>query len=99
MSVTFEEACRCPKCGQPGASTKQITHPSGTTIFTVLCENSLCLWYNTGWLVQRNRDGSIPERERGPRGADKDFVPYTPEQEAYARRVLEDTQQRDLRQD
>lgn len=62
--TTYEEATRCPKCSQPGnvrikRSAPNIK-PRGAMVHTVYCENQLCLWYNTCWMVQVNADGSIP---------------------------------------
>lgn len=66
---TWEEASRCPRCGQPGEDTKQqvvrnVRMPRGgqrPTMHQLTCRNELCLWYNTHWMVQVNADGSIPK--------------------------------------
>ena len=60
--VTFEEASRCPKCDNPGEQKeKRADRTHDLYIFT--CQNKVCLWYQTDWVVQRNSDGTIPERE------------------------------------
>jgi hypothetical protein len=64
--TTYERACRCPKCGSPGharikaPAPKAARLPLGTQLHTVYCENKLCKWYNTCWVVQVNSDGSVP---------------------------------------
>lgn len=61
--VTFEDAKRCPKCDKPGRIHQEF--PRGPhTVYTIMCETELCLWYNTTWVVQVNADGSIPNRDR-----------------------------------
>lgn len=67
---TWEEASRCPKCGEPGELGKTIPTPSelprGTKLYEVYCRNGDkvfsqdCKWFNTPWLVQVNPDGSVP---------------------------------------
>jgi hypothetical protein len=63
---TYEEATRCPKCGNPGnvrkktAAPREANLPRGTTIHHVYCEHELCPWYDTTWMVQVNADGSVP---------------------------------------
>jgi hypothetical protein len=64
--TSYEEATRCPKCGNPGDVVKKEAAPAGanlprgTQIHTVYCRHPLCPWYNTCWLVQVNSDGSVP---------------------------------------
>jgi hypothetical protein len=63
VQTTFEEASRCPSCGQPGKDTKSIPIPLGTPgvtrgakIHTIQCQNC-----DFGvWLVQVDPDGSVP---------------------------------------
>lgn len=63
---TYEEATRCPKCGQPGNVRRKTAPPKGaglkpgTMIHHVYCEHELCPWYDTTWMVQVNPDGSVP---------------------------------------
>lgn len=58
----FEEAKRCPKCGKPGNDRTMYPAPKvrGAMIHMIYCENKLCTWFDTCWMVQVNADGSIP---------------------------------------
>lgn len=63
----YEEAKRCPKCGQPGEVRKiepaprSANLPAGTKIHTVYCQSTLCPWSGEVCrLIQVNPDGSIP---------------------------------------
>ena len=64
--TTYEEAKRCPKCGQPGevgpiyAAPAPARLPRGTMIHVIYCRNTLCTWLDTAWNVQVNPDGSVP---------------------------------------
>jgi hypothetical protein len=87
--VTFEEAKICPKCKQPGEQTHVENGPRGSKIHTITCKTAVCTWFETGWVVQVLSDGTIPVRESGPRGQDKDFAKLSPDAEAGARRYLE----------
>jgi hypothetical protein len=73
---TYEEAKRCPKCQQPG-KLKSVESPSvspedrvrfgiqrGAKVETYICTNERCRWFETGWAVQLNPDGSIPDRTK-----------------------------------
>jgi hypothetical protein len=64
QDTTYEEARRCPKCGNPGEvdSIKDGPRnlPRGTKIHTVYCRNQVCPWLDTCWLVQVNSDGTVP---------------------------------------
>jgi hypothetical protein len=58
---TLEEAGRCPKCQQPGVQGKTLpTQEIGKKVIMFTCETKSCRWYNTGWPVQINADGTIP---------------------------------------
>ena len=63
--TTFEDAKRCPKCGQPGEDRK--THSvlnsrdQPVEVHMIYCVTTLCPWFETPWPVQVNTDGSIPE--------------------------------------
>lgn len=66
--TTYEIAKSCPKCGHYGEL--QYTHPGprgGSRVEVYLCTNEVCLWYETGWTIQINKDGSIPDRTKGPK--------------------------------
>jgi len=85
--TTYEEATHCPRCGEAGREIKKEPGPRRSTIHAFICENERCRWYKTGWVVQELSDGSIPDAvTKGP----KSFEPLSPDQEAYARRQLED---------
>lgn len=65
MSTTFEEAKKCPKCGNPGDD-RRVTPTRNARrqkvdLHHIYCVTELCPWFNTMWLVQINEDGSIPE--------------------------------------
>jgi hypothetical protein len=66
VESTYEEATRCPKCRKPGEVTrkdktgKQSRLPKGTMVHTVYCRNQICPWLDTCWLVQVNKDGTVP---------------------------------------
>jgi hypothetical protein len=67
--ATFEEAQRCPKCTLPGEARTPILVPDkpGYKVVTCTCRNKHCRWFNTGWAIQINPDGSVPEpRQRQP---------------------------------
>jgi len=57
----YEDAKRCPKCDQPGELKGTSVIERGARVETYHCMNEDCSWFNTGWAVQINRDGSIPE--------------------------------------
>lgn len=64
--TTLEEAKRCPKCGNYGED--RIQRPvdrstglkAGTMVHIIYCVTEICPWFNTCWMVQVNKDGSIP---------------------------------------
>jgi hypothetical protein len=51
--------------------------------------NSNCRWFETGWVVQVNPDGTVPERKPG----EKEFPKLTPGAEAMARMSLEQVEE------
>jgi hypothetical protein len=81
---TYEEAKRCPICGEPGVlkgvqlppadsvAQRQYGIPRGAKVETYHCVNERCRWNGTGWAVQVNPDGSIPDRTKAL-AKDKDF--------------------------
>lgn len=75
---TFEEACRCPNCGEPGEDRSQKLAPGmpvGTKIHMVYCVKTGCDWFNTPWMVQTNPDGTVPP-PRDHRGEAKLYVGF-----------------------
>lgn len=71
MTVTIDEAKRCPRCSQAGQESGNHRGPKGSRVYTFVCMNEVCPWYETGWIVQVNSDGTIPEREAGPKEFEK----------------------------
>jgi hypothetical protein len=89
--ATLDEASHCPKCGEPGAvkpgyETIREGRHRGAKVYIYMCTNERCVWLNTGWTVQVNPDGTIPERVKGP----KEHPQLDSFAEAAARRQLED---------
>lgn len=76
-TTTFEEAKKCPKCGQIGEDVKQTPGRDGrgkpVTVHTIMCRTQLCRWFGTGYLVQVNEDGSIPDAYSGVANSHKQF--------------------------
>jgi hypothetical protein len=60
--TTLEDAKRCPRCEKSGrvGPPKNTLRP-GTQVVVVTCETVGCPWEGTGWPVQINPDGSIPD--------------------------------------
>jgi hypothetical protein len=66
---SYEEATRCPKCGTIGNARLKKVQGRGQ-VHTVYCENKLCTWYNTCWIVQVRADGTVPpptDHRRSPK--------------------------------
>ena len=55
---TFEDAKRCPKCGNPGEAEGDRTQVS------ITCRNPRCLWFETPWIVDLKGDGLVWEGDR-----------------------------------
>ena len=94
--TTWEEAKRCPKCGNPGDDQKQVSLPRGRgSIHYIYCTTQLCPWYGTCWMVQTRPDGTIPNRleQLGP----PDYRPMSADQLAVGQRLVEDAVKKDLR--
>jgi hypothetical protein len=100
--VTFEEACHCPRCGQPGEerTTTNLGRAHGQMHY-IYCNNQLCRWFNTPWMIQTLPDGTIPEREPlsipGTAFGDLTRGRMSKDMEAMGRRFLEDALKRDIR--
>lgn len=82
--ATIEEATYCPKCGQQGIQVKQSPGPKGGKVFVIHCQNKLCTWLDTGWVVQVKSDGTVAERNKGP----KQFEPLTNTDRRVAERMI-----------
>lgn len=61
--TTFEERKRCPKCGTPGRESRMEKLRNESRLYTIMCVKEDCKWFDTGWVVQVMKDGSIPERQ------------------------------------
>lgn len=61
--TTYDEARRCPRCNELGSDEGSKSGPRGSRMHTIRCRNERCRWYNTTYIVQVNRDGSIPPPE------------------------------------
>lgn len=83
--TTFEEAKRCPRCKFPGEETAVLPGDRGSKVHTLVCRTPGCPWENTNWIVQVQRDGSIPLRKTG----DKDFPELPMWAQNQGRRMVE----------
>jgi hypothetical protein len=63
---TFDEARRCPKCDVLGADESQRPGPHGSRLHVIRCRSPRCKWYNTTYIVQVDRDGTVakPDSDR-----------------------------------
>jgi hypothetical protein len=63
--ASWDEASRCPKCGNTGVAngTKPVRRENRqkATLHILKCMNPLCVWTGTNFHVQVNEDGSIPD--------------------------------------
>jgi hypothetical protein len=76
--ATWEEARKCPKCSNAGKESGTMpTQRRGTKVVKLVCENPLCRWFETGWVVQINPDGSIPDPESALNSPKQFVVPTT----------------------
>src|SRR5436305_15045216 len=83
--VTVDEAARCPKCREVGKVVRSGRGPQLSTARNYQCENEMCRWFQTGWVVQIKADGTIPERSQG----DKTFEPLDLAQRQAGQRMIE----------
>ncbi len=84
--ATLEDATRCPKCQTTGREVKKSSGPKESKIYVFHCPNDKCRWFNTGWTVQVNANGSIPERVKG----EKEFPALSVYDEAAAKKILDE---------
>ena len=77
MATSYEDAIRCPKCDQPGEVRVKRPLPNvrGASVHTVYCQNPVCIWYDTAWVIQINADGTIPE-PKNHTGSNKMYVGF-----------------------
>jgi hypothetical protein len=60
--ATFDEANHCPKCNEPGeVGSKRPSAKPGVSAIVCTCRNKRCKWFNTGWVIQINPNGTVPE--------------------------------------
>lgn len=59
--VELAQRKRCPKCEQPGRE-EGVRRSGDLTkkVMTMICENELCVWFQTGWVITLMLDGSLP---------------------------------------
>lgn len=96
--VPIEEAAKCPKCGKEGKIKQAVRNAmdtmtgkrTGDDVVVYICDTEICTWYNTGWVVQSDKNGNVYERNHGPRGIDKQFPAMTPDQLSRGRAEVED---------
>jgi len=72
---TMEKAKLCPRCGHPGTPTGIQPGEDRSKVHTFRCDNERCQWNGTGFIVQVLSDGTIPERQPGPKQFDLMQVP------------------------
>lgn len=83
--ATLDEASRCPICSQPGRQTASSSGSKGSKLYNYLCMNTECRWFDTGWLVQLDRNGDVYERPKGQ----KEFAPIPEAQQRLIEAQLE----------
>lgn len=92
-TATWDEAIKCPKCNQPGSDRGFTSDNQGGKIYSIVCENKRCAWFDTNWAIQVLSDGSIPIRERlerQPKAFPK-MPGMTPEKAAKVVEAIQDT--------
>jgi hypothetical protein len=62
-----DEARRCPSCKMTGEELRASRGPSGSTLHHMRCQQKRCRHFESGWIWQSRRDGTIPVREAGER--------------------------------
>lgn len=80
-TTTMEEARKCPRCGKYGKPAGTTPGPRGSKVHQFECKTEGCKWEDTKWIVQVNRDGSVPIRGED----DKEFQPLAEYQKQAAR--------------
>jgi hypothetical protein len=65
--ASWDEASRCPKCTSQGKGVSQhdTERENGekVKVHVLECPNPLCIWAGERFMVQVNKDGSIPDPE------------------------------------
>lgn len=87
---TLDDAKHCPKCGQVGSIEMETKGRAGSKIYNVNCQNEICTWFETGWVVQVKADGTLAERQAGP----KQFEKLNVYQEKAAQAIIDEVKER-----
>lgn len=62
MDTTYDQVRRCRICDEPGELVgEKLDRKTGNTTHEFKCMNSRCRWYNTVYIADVRRDGSIAE--------------------------------------
>jgi hypothetical protein len=60
----FSRRKRCPKCEQPGMENGvRPSQERHIKVLSMLCKNRACVWFDTGWVISLNLDGSLPDEK------------------------------------
>lgn len=61
--ATLDEARICSRCSQNGDLGARRPMPSkpGHSIIMCYCRNEACSWYDTGWPIEVDPNGNIPD--------------------------------------
>jgi hypothetical protein len=95
--ATFEEANKCPKCGNQMEATLYEEDPIiKRKLFSTECLTEGCEWFRTGRIIQTD-NGTVYERAQGERGQSKSFPVLSPSELAAGQRMVEDAVNADLR--
>jgi hypothetical protein len=65
--TTFEQAQRCTFCLQPSSLVNVRPLPQGGKVHTFECKNERCSDNGGRRIIQTNPDGSLAQREQGPK--------------------------------
>lgn len=83
VTIREAEADMCPRCKR---HMKQVTKTTTRTpdgdpcyLYAYVCETEGCAWEGTGRAIQTDMRGNVFQRDRGPRGMDKDFPALSPD--------------------
>jgi hypothetical protein len=57
-TVPFSQARECPECGHTG-KIKHSNPIAGGTVHMMICDNQVCPWYNTGWVIETDANGEV----------------------------------------
>lgn len=102
MTVTVDEAAKCPKCGVLGklrSTRRRFFEGEWWDVGAYYCVNEDCNWFNTGWAVSSNEQGIVYERPQGERGQDKTFNKMSRAQLAHGRAQVEEVLGRDAEEE